>query len=166
MVTIWAEGLRRGIGEVDRVLLGQHQRVAAGERADVEDAQIGVVLVDPDSRSLSGDDRAENAGHPATVLVQPPAGYAAAVDPSEIAFAGAAAQAQMLADGEITAPQLLEVYLERSSLDCELRATTAWCSTRRTQGGGAAQTVLDAGSGCRCSACRSRSKTMSTSPAR
>lgn len=32
--------------------LGQHQRVAAGERADVEDREIAAVLVDPDGRSL------------------------------------------------------------------------------------------------------------------
>lgn len=48
--------------------LGQHQRVAAGERADVEDREIAAVLVDPDGRSLPGDDRTEHAGHVATVL--------------------------------------------------------------------------------------------------
>lgn len=50
------------------------------------------------------------------------AGYAAAVDASDLAFAGAAAQAQMLADGELSAPELLEVYLERIvRLDSQLR---------------------------------------------
>ncbi|WP_236977455.1 MULTISPECIES: amidase [Mycobacterium] len=45
------------------------------------------------------------------------------MDPSDLAFAGAAEQARMLADGEITAPELLEVYLERiERLDSELRA--------------------------------------------
>ncbi|EUA86249.1 amidase family protein [Mycobacterium ulcerans str. Harvey] len=49
--------------------------------------------------------------------------------PSDLAFAGAAAQARMLADGEVTAPLLLEVYLERiERLDSELRAT-GWCAT-------------------------------------
>src|ERR1700761_6145066 len=49
--------------------------------------------------------------------------YAAAVDSSDIAFAGAATQARMLADGELTAPELLEIYLERiARLDSELRA--------------------------------------------
>lgn len=45
------------------------------------------------------------------------------MDPTDLAFAGAAAQARMLADGEITAPLLLEVYLERiERLDSEVRA--------------------------------------------
>ncbi|KZS67688.1 amidase [Mycobacterium ostraviense] len=45
------------------------------------------------------------------------------MDPSDLAFAGATEQAQMLADGEITAPELLEVYLERiEQLDSQLRA--------------------------------------------
>ena len=45
------------------------------------------------------------------------------MDSSDIAFAGAAAQARMLADGELTAPGLLEIYLERiARLDSELRA--------------------------------------------
>ncbi|MFV0496505.1 amidase [Mycobacterium sp.] len=44
------------------------------------------------------------------------------MDPTDLAFAGAAVQARMLADGDITAPALLEVYLERiERLDSELR---------------------------------------------
>ena len=44
------------------------------------------------------------------------------MDASDLAFAGAAAQAQMLADGELSAPELLEVYLERIvRLDSQLR---------------------------------------------
>src|SRR3546814_2129675 len=39
--------------------------------------------------------------------------YAAAVDSTDLAFAGAAQQARMLADGTITAPALLDVYLDR-----------------------------------------------------
>ena len=39
--------------------------------------------------------------------------YAAAVDPRDLAFAGAAEQARMLAAGTITAPDLLEIYLDR-----------------------------------------------------
>lgn len=39
-----------------------------------------------------------------------------------MAFAGAAAQARMLADGELTAPELLEIYLDRiAGLDSRLR---------------------------------------------
>ncbi len=41
----------------------------------------------------------------------------------ELAFAGATQQARMLADGAITAPALLDVYLERiGRLDPELRS--------------------------------------------
>ena len=35
------------------------------------------------------------------------------MDANEVVFAGAAAQARMLADGAITAPELLELYLDR-----------------------------------------------------
>jgi amidase len=35
------------------------------------------------------------------------------MDTTDIAFAGAAEQARMLADGVITAPALLELYIER-----------------------------------------------------
>jgi len=45
------------------------------------------------------------------------------VDSHELAFAGAAQQARLLADGAITAPALLDVYLERiGRLDPELRS--------------------------------------------
>lgn len=45
------------------------------------------------------------------------------MDPTDLAFAGAAAQARMLADGALTAPMLLEVYLQRiERLDSHLRA--------------------------------------------
>ena len=45
------------------------------------------------------------------------------MDTHELAFAGAAQQARMLADGIITAPELLGVYLERiGRLDPELRS--------------------------------------------
>src|SRR3984893_18495137 len=48
------------------------------------------------------------------------------VDSRELAFAGAAEQARMLADGTITAPELLELYLERiARLDRELRSFRA-----------------------------------------
>ena len=66
------DGVRRRIGQVDGVALGDHQGVAAGERADVEDGQVVVVLVDPDRGSLTGDDGAEHTGHPATLAAQPP----------------------------------------------------------------------------------------------
>ena len=45
------------------------------------------------------------------------------VDATDIAFAGAAEQARMLAAGTISAPALLELYLERiSRVDRELRS--------------------------------------------
>jgi amidase len=45
------------------------------------------------------------------------------VDDRDLAFAGAIEQARMLADGTITAPGLLEIYLERiARLDPQLRS--------------------------------------------
>ena len=61
------DGVRRCVGQVDGVALGNHEGVAAGKRPDVEDGQVVVVLVDPDGRSLAGDDGAEHTGHPATL---------------------------------------------------------------------------------------------------
>ena len=75
-----------------------------------------------------------------------PARYAAAVDSSDIAFAGAAAQARMLADGELTAPELLEIYLERiARLDSELRAYRVVLTDKARDEAYAAQDRLDAG---------------------
>src|SRR5690348_16512263 len=51
---------RRRVRQVDGVAFRDDQGVAAGERADIEEGQVVVVLVDPDGRSLTGDDRAEN----------------------------------------------------------------------------------------------------------
>ena len=55
-------GLRRGVGQVDGVTLGDDQPVAAGERADVEDGEVVVVLVDADGGGLPSDDGAEHTG--------------------------------------------------------------------------------------------------------
>ena len=45
------------------------------------------------------------------------------MDATDIAFAGAAEQARMLAAGSISAPALLELYLERiARIDRELRS--------------------------------------------
>jgi amidase len=72
--------------------------------------------------------------------------YAAAVDPSDLAFAGAAEQARMLADGELTAPVLLEAYLERiERLDSELRAYRVVLYDRAREEADVAQRRLDAG---------------------
>ena len=68
------------------------------------------------------------------------------MDSSDIAFAGAAAQARMLADGELTAPELLEIYLERiARLDSELRAYRVVLTDKARDEAYAAQDRLDAG---------------------
>jgi amidase len=68
------------------------------------------------------------------------------VDSRELAFAGAAEQARMLADGTITAPELLELYLERiARLDCELRSFRAVLTDSARQEAGVAQDRLNAG---------------------
>lgn len=78
-----------------------------------------------------------------TVLI---AGYAAAVDAREVAFAGAAEQARMLADGELTAPELLEIYLDRiARLDSELRCYRVVLADTARYEAAVAQERLDAG---------------------
>ncbi|WP_082951803.1 amidase [Mycobacterium sp. 852002-51057_SCH5723018] len=64
----------------------------------------------------------------------------------EVAFAGAAEQARMLADGELTAPELLEIYLERiARLDTELRCYRAVLADTARYEAAVAQDRLDAG---------------------
>jgi amidase len=68
------------------------------------------------------------------------------VDARELAFAGAAAQARMLADRELTAPELLEVYLERiARLDSQLRCYRVVLSDSARYEAAVAQDRLDAG---------------------
>jgi amidase len=68
------------------------------------------------------------------------------VDARELAFAGAAAQARMLADGELTAPELLEVYLQRIAwLDSELGCYRVVLTDSARDEAYAAQDRLDAG---------------------
>jgi amidase len=72
--------------------------------------------------------------------------YAAAVDARDLAFAGAAAQARMLADRELTAPELLEVYLERiARLDNHLRCYRVVLPDSARYEAAVAQDRLDAG---------------------
>jgi amidase len=72
--------------------------------------------------------------------------YAAAVDPRDLAFAGAAEQARMLAAGSITAPELLELYLDRiARLDRELRSYRVVLADTARQEAGIAQDRLNAG---------------------
>jgi amidase len=68
------------------------------------------------------------------------------MDSHELAFAGAAQQARMLADGALTAPALLDVYLERiGRLDPELRSYRVVLADRAREEAAAAQARLDAG---------------------
>ncbi|MGH3557754.1 MAG: amidase family protein, partial [Mycobacterium sp.] len=68
------------------------------------------------------------------------------MDPGDLAFAGAAEQVRMLADGTITAPALLEVYLERiARLDPQLRCYRVVLSETACEEAVAAQRRLDAG---------------------
>jgi amidase len=72
--------------------------------------------------------------------------YAAAVDSSDLAFVGAAEQARMLAAGSITAPELLELYLDRiARLDRELRSYRVVLADSARQEAGFAQDRLNAG---------------------
>jgi len=68
------------------------------------------------------------------------------VDSHELAFAGAMQQARMLADGAITAPALLDVYLERiSRFDPQLRSYRVVLADTARAEATAAQARLDAG---------------------
>jgi len=68
------------------------------------------------------------------------------MDSHELAFAGAAQQARLLADGAITAPALLDVYLERiGRLDPELRSYRVVLADSAREEAAAAQDRLAAG---------------------
>lgn len=68
------------------------------------------------------------------------------MDARELAFAGAAALAKMLADGEISAPDLLELYLDRiARLDSDLRSYRVVLADSAREDAQAAQELLDAG---------------------
>jgi amidase len=68
------------------------------------------------------------------------------VDPRDLAYTGAAEQARLLADGTITAPALLEVYLDRiARLDGELRSYRVVLADSARREAAAAQDRIDAG---------------------
>src|SRR6201993_4764411 len=68
------------------------------------------------------------------------------VDMRDLAFAGAAEQARMLAEGTITAPALLEIYLDRiARLDPQLRSYRVVLADTARQEALAAQRRLDHG---------------------
>ena len=67
-------------------------------------------------------------------------------DPRELAFTGAAEQARLLAAGTITAPELVDVYLERiARLDPELRSYRVVLADSARREAAAAQVRLEAG---------------------
>jgi len=68
------------------------------------------------------------------------------VDATDLAFAGAAEQARMLAAGAITAPALVELYLDRiTRLDRELRSYRVVMADRAREEAASAQDLLDSG---------------------
>src|SRR5271166_85454 len=68
------------------------------------------------------------------------------VDNTDLAFAGASEQARMLAEGTVTAPSLLEVYLDRiARLDPQLRSYRVVLADTARQEALAAQRRLDTG---------------------
>lgn len=68
------------------------------------------------------------------------------MDERDLAFAGAAEQARMLAAGAVTAPTLLEIYLDRiTRIDPELRSYRAVFADSARQEATAAQRRLEAG---------------------
>ena len=68
------------------------------------------------------------------------------MDDRDVAFAGAAQQARLLADGTTTAPALLDVYLERiARLDPEIRSYRVVLAEKAREDAAAAQARLDAG---------------------
>src|SRR5579875_3638262 len=68
------------------------------------------------------------------------------MDSRELAFAGAAEQARMLAEGAVTASALLEIYLERiARLDPQLRSYRVVLADSAREEAAAAQRRLDSG---------------------
>ncbi|NBP86394.1 MAG: amidase, partial [Mycobacteriaceae bacterium] len=68
------------------------------------------------------------------------------MDATDLAFAGAAEQARLLAAGSITAPALVELYLERiSRVDREIRSYRVVMADSARREAQAAQARLDAG---------------------
>src|SRR3954466_10201142 len=68
------------------------------------------------------------------------------MDPRDLAYAGAAEQARLLAAGTVTAPALLDVYLDRiARLDPELRSYRVVLTDSPRRGAARAQGRLNAG---------------------
>ena len=68
------------------------------------------------------------------------------MDPRDLAFAGAAEQVRLLSSGAVTAPELVEVYLERiARIDPELRSYRVVLADSARREAAAAQARIDAG---------------------
>jgi amidase len=68
------------------------------------------------------------------------------MDSRDLAFAGAAEQARLLAAGDVTAPELVELYLDRiARIDAELRSYRIVLADSAREQARAAQQRLDAG---------------------
>ena len=82
----------------------------------------------------------------------------------ELAFAGAAKQAEMVRAGEVSPSELVQLYLERiARLDPQLNVFREVLAERALLEAEQAEARLKAARSGRCSACRSRSRTKSTS---
>ena len=89
------------------------------------------------------------------------------MDAEELAFAGAARQAELIRSGEVSSRELVELYLERiERLDPKLNAFTEVLGERALADAEAADARRGTGDERRCSGSRSRSRTTSTSRAR
>ena len=90
------------------------------------------------------------------------------MDAAELAFAGIARQAELIAAGEISSRELVELYLERiERFDPQLNAFRVVFAERALLEADQADARRgEPAASARCSACRSRSRTTSTSPAR
>src|SRR5262249_38237109 len=138
--------LRRRAGQVGAVPLP----AAAGRARDREPSRVGPRR----PRGLSRVVRPgtfhqrlpRHVGHHARRIRRHPWELGDHVDSDELAFAGAAQQARMLADGAITAPELLELYLDRiARLDPELRSYRVVLTDSARQEAGLAQDRLNSG---------------------
>ena len=92
------------------------------------------------------------------------------MDATDLAYAGIARQAELIAAGEVSSRELVDLYLERiARLDPRLNAFRVVFAERARleadQADARRGAAADAGSA-RCWACRSRSRTTSTWPAR
>ena len=84
----------------------------------------------------------------------------------DLAFAGAARQAEMVRAGEVSPTELVQLYLDRiARIDPQLNAFRKVLAEKALLEAQQAEARLKAGRSGRCSGCRSRSRTKSTSPA-